>query len=142
VRALMKLAGKDALVPTAIGLERNGSVLLRPWCPPYFRSMEEAVLAFVDSKFAPGAGTMRDGGAATGWRDGAKVQTAIPQHSEGAIAATVACCEYVFRRYGRMPPGSGPFRTVLAHQAHRLDPAFYERFYRDDVVNQLPRPRD
>ncbi|MGQ0722471.1 MAG: hypothetical protein ACT4PE_12995 [Candidatus Eiseniibacteriota bacterium] len=142
VRALMKFAGKDALVPTAIGLERNGSVLLRPWCPPYFRSMEEAVLAFVDSKFAPGAGTMRDGGAASGWRDGAKVQTAIPQHSDGAIAATIACCEYVFRRYGRIPPGSGPFRTVLAHQAHHLDPGFYERFYRADVVSELPRPRD
>jgi hypothetical protein len=142
VRALLRLIGKDALVPCAVGLERNGEALLRPYCPPYWRSMEEAVIAFVDSKFAPGTGTMRDGGEATGWRDGAKVQAAIPPHSDRAIAATIACCEYLFGRYGRFPAGSGPFRTVLAHQAHRLDFAFYERFYRDDVLDQVPQPRD
>ena len=35
---------------------------------------EEAVLAFVNYKYAQGQGTLRDGGAATNWRDGAAVE--------------------------------------------------------------------
>jgi hypothetical protein len=105
-------------------------VLLKPFCPPYYRTMDEAVRAFVDYKFAPGAGTYRDGGAATAWRDGAAVQTAVPRHSDQAIAATSAYCDYIYNRYGRFPAIAGPFRTIMAYQAHHLDPDFYERFYK------------
>ena len=62
------------------------------------------------------------------WRDGPSVQGGIPRYSDNAFAATIAYCgEYVYERYGRFPANSGPFRTVLAHQAHRLDPDFYNR---------------
>ena len=134
VRTLMRALGRDMLVPTPVGLERDGATLIKPYCPPYYRSMEEAVLAFVDYKYAHGRGTLRDGGAATGWEDGAAVQAGIPRYSDQAIAATIAHCDYLYRRYGRFPPGSGPFRTVLAYQAHRLDPEFYRRFYRRETV--------
>lgn len=127
---LLRLLGKDLSVPTAVGLEREGAVLLKPFCPPYYRTMEEAVLAFVDYKYAEGQGTFRDGGAATAWRDGAAVQREIPRYSDRAIAATIAYCDYLYQRYGRFPATTGPFRTVLAYQAHRLDPAFYDTFYR------------
>ncbi len=46
----------------AIGLQREGDVLLKPFYPPYYEDMEEAVLAFRAYKFAPGMGTFRDGG--------------------------------------------------------------------------------
>ena len=49
----------------AIGLQREGDVLLKPFRPPFYKDMEEAVLAFVAYKFAPGMGTFRDGGVAT-----------------------------------------------------------------------------
>ena len=64
--------------PDPVGLERDGATLIKPYCPPYYRSMEEAVLAFVDYKYAHGRGTLRDGGAATGWEDAAAVQAGIP----------------------------------------------------------------
>ena len=123
-------------VPTPIGLEHNGNVLLKPFCPPYYRDMEEAVLAFLDYKYAEGRGTFRDGGAVTGWRDAAAVQAGIPSYSSKAIEATIAYCRYVYERYGRFPVCGGPFRTVLAFQAHRLDPDFYARFYREDALWQ------
>lgn len=126
---LLKALKKDLPVPTAVGLERNGETLIKPYCPPYYRTMEEAVLAVVDYKFAQGSGTARDGGAHTAWRDGAAVQAGIPRYSDRTIAATIAYCEYVFNRYGRFPSNYGPFRTVLAYQAHHLDAGFYERFY-------------
>jgi hypothetical protein len=134
-RGLLRLLNKDLPVPTAVGLERDGEVLIKPFCPPYYRTMEEAVLAFVDYKYAQGTGTFRDGGAETGWRDGTAVQAGIPRYSDRAIAATVAYCEYVYRRYGRFPASSGPFRTILAHQAHHLDLEFYRRFYRADALS-------
>jgi hypothetical protein len=101
--------------------------------------MEEAVLAFVDYKYAQGKGTFRDGGAATGWRAGATVQAGIPKYSDQTIAATIAYCDYVYKRYGRFPANSGPFRTVLAYQAHHLDLDFYEQFYRSDVLSETQR---
>jgi hypothetical protein len=135
-KRVMRALGKDLPVPTAVGLERNGDVLIKPFSPPYFRNMEEAVLAFVDYKYKQGKGTFRDGGAATGWREGARVQHGIPRYSDEAIAATIAYCEYVYERYGRFPSNSGPFRTVLAHQAHHLDPDFYDRFYRRQTLSE------
>jgi hypothetical protein len=138
-KVLLRLLGKDIPVPTAVGLERDGEVLLKPFSPPYYRTMEEAVLAFVAYKYAAGTGTFRDGGAATGWRDGAAIQAAIPAYSDRTIAATIAYCDYLHRRYGRFPATSGPFRTILAHQAHHLDLGFYDRFYRPEVLSETQR---
>jgi hypothetical protein len=129
----LRALGRDTPVPTPVGLERNGEVLIRPFCPPYYPTMEAAVLAFVEYKCAEGRGTQHDGGAATAWRDGATIQAGIPRYSDQAIAATVAYCEYIHRRYGRFP-SAGPFRTLLAYQAHRPDSTFYERFYRPDAL--------
>jgi hypothetical protein len=98
---------------------------------PYYRDMEEAVQAFVDYKYAAGGGTFRDGGQSTAWRDGATVQSQIPKYPDHCIAATIDCCNYIYARYGRFPAGTGPFRTVLAYQAHRLDEDFYRKFYKD-----------
>jgi hypothetical protein len=122
-------------IPTPVGLERDGETLLKAFCPPYYRDMEEAVLAFVDYKYASGRGTFRDGGTATGWRDPVDVQNQIPHYSDRAIEATIACCRYIYGRHGRFPAATGPFRTVLAYQSHRLDPDFYGRFYRDEAWN-------
>jgi hypothetical protein len=134
VKCALKMLGRDICLPTAVGLEVDGKVLIKPFCPPYYRRMEEAVLAFVATKFAPGTGSFRDGGQGTGWRDAATVQAAIPEYSDAAIQATIDYCEYVYGRYGRFPAACGPFRTVLAYQAHRIDPEFYARFYRAEAV--------
>jgi hypothetical protein len=124
-------------VPTPVGLERAGNVLLKPFCPPYYGNMEEAVVAFLDYKYAEGRGTSRDGGGTTGWLDGAAVQAGIPRYFDKAIEAAIAYCTYVYQRCGRFPVCDGPFRTVLASQAHRLDPDFYARFYRKEAVGDI-----
>ncbi len=56
------LSWMQALVPSAIGLGETGP-LLRPFCPPYFR-------------------TMRDGGSATGWSNPARVQAGTPKYAD------------------------------------------------------------
>ena len=57
------------------------------------------------------------------------------------IAAVIAYCTYIHRHYGRFPAAGGPFRTVLAYQAHHLDPAFYEQFYRPEALTETQRRR-
>ena len=136
-----KLLHREQPFPTAVGLERDGQVLVKPFCPPYYRNMEEAVLAFVDLKFAPRTGTYRDGGANSAWRDGAAIQNDVPRHSDRAIAATIAYCDYIYRRYGRLPAAYGTCKTVLAFQAHHLDTTFYDRFYKPDVLRDAHRGR-
>ncbi|HEY9770568.1 MAG TPA: hypothetical protein V6C71_19090 [Coleofasciculaceae cyanobacterium] len=133
-RTIAQWMGKDTLVPNAVGLEKDGEVLLKNYAPPYYRNMEEAVLAFIDHKYNAKQGTFRDGGEVTGWQDGRAIQAAIPQYSQQAIAATIACCEYIYNRY-RFPATTGAFRTLLAYQAHQLDPDFYQRYYRPEAVN-------
>jgi hypothetical protein len=137
MKGLLRVLKKDLSIPTAAGLERDGEVLIKPFCPPYYRSMEEAVLAFVDYKYGQGRGTLRDGGAATNWQDGAAIQEGIPRYSDQAIAATIACCEYLYLRYGRIPATNGPFRTLMAYQAHHLDADFYRKFYRPEAVGAV-----
>lgn len=136
---LMRALNKDLPVPTAVGLERDGAVLIKPFCPPYYQDMREAVLAFVDYKYAQKTSNRHPHGADTIWRDGAGVRSGIPPYSDEAIAATISYCEYVYNRYGRFPANSGPFRTVLAYQAHHLDPDFYDRFYHSEALTETQR---
>jgi hypothetical protein len=139
---VIQLMRRDLPVPTAVGLEHDGDVLIKPYCPPYYRNMEEAVLSFIDSKYAAGMGTFRDGGALTAWKNPSSIQSAIPKYSDKAIAATIAYCDYIYQRYGRFPTISGPFRTILAYQAHRLDTEFYDKFYRPESLSSTQRARE
>jgi hypothetical protein len=132
----LRLTKRDIDLPTAIGLEREGEVIIKPFCPPHYPTMRDAVLAVVDSKFAPGIGTMRDNGDTTAWLDPTTVQPRIPKYPDETIQATIDYCEYVYHRYGRFPAACGPFRTVLAYQAHRLDPAFYNQFYTKEALGE------
>lgn len=139
VRAAAKLLGREQPYPTALGLEKNGEVLLKPYCPPYYKNMEEAVLALVDHKYKAGEGVYRDGRGSDQWRDAAAVQAKIPRYSDRAIAATIAYCEYIYKRYGRLPAAYGAFHTVVAHQAHRLDKTFYDHFFQPGMLTDLHR---
>ncbi|HLY59579.1 MAG TPA: hypothetical protein VKV95_02320 [Terriglobia bacterium] len=128
--------GRDPLLPYPVGLEQDNRVLLKPFCPPYYKSMEHAVRAFVESKFGPG-GTYRGGAQQSTWREAVACAEKIPAVSAAAVDATIAYCDYVYRRYQRFPAYTAPFRTVIGFQVCRVDLDFFDRFYDGDV---LPKP--
>jgi len=134
----MQALKQNPMVPYPIGLERNGSVLLKPFSPPYYASMAEAVRAVVDIKFGPN-GIFRKNPGGTPWSKEGEVTQSIPGISEAAISATTACCEYLWHRYGRFPVYLTPFRTVLGFQACHLDVEFYDRFYRPEALGETQR---
>lgn len=129
---LMKWLKRNPDIPYPIGLERNGEVLLKPYCPPYHRSMADAVRAVVDLKFGA-KGIFRHAAFGSAWAHHNDVVQQVPAISDAAVAATTAYCEYVWNRYGRFPAHMPPYRTVLAFQACHLDMEFYEKFYRREA---------
>jgi hypothetical protein len=134
----LKLLRRDLPVPYAVGLERDGETLLRPFCPPYFASMSAAVRAVVEIKFGA-TGVLRAHPSGTAWTSESEVTQRIPALSETAIAATCAYCEYLWGRYGRFPVYLTPYRTVLGFQACHLDAEFYDRFYRPEALAATQR---
>jgi hypothetical protein len=130
--------GKDRPVPFAVGLERDGQVLIKAYCPPYYSTMGDAVRAVVAAKFGP-SGVFRGGIGAGAWQDAQAVATATKSCSAAAVEATTAYCEYVYDRYGRFPAYAPPFRTVLGYQATHVDKAFYDRFYRPEALTETHR---
>ncbi len=133
VAAAMKLLQRNPSVPYPIGLECNGEVVLKPFCPPYYPSMTEAVRAVANIKFGPG-GVFRGSAAGSAWKKEDDVTAQVPATSMAAIAATAAYCEYLWRRYGRFPVYLTPYRTVLGFQACHLDAEFYDKFYRREAL--------
>jgi hypothetical protein len=125
--------GKDPSIPYPLGLEKDNRVLLKPFCPPYYKSMEEAVRAFVESKFGTD-GAYRGGAQQSSWRDAAASAAKIPGPSDAAVQATTAYCDYVFRRYGRFPAYTAPFRTIIGFQVCHVDVDFYDRFYASEAL--------
>jgi hypothetical protein len=66
--------------------------------------------------------------------------SATSKQGASAVEAMVAYCNYIFRRYGRFPAYTAPFRTVIGFQVCRLDVDFYDRFYEREALS--PSARD
>ncbi|MFN8472993.1 MAG: hypothetical protein U0822_12465 [Anaerolineae bacterium] len=138
VSTFLNLLHRNQPVQYPLGLERNGQVLLKPYCPPYYPTMRDAVLAFVEKKFGP-EGIWRGGAVRSDWQDPAGAAALIPPISDEAIEATIAYCEYIYHRYGRFPAYAAPFTTVLGYQATHVDVDFYDRFYHPDALTETQR---
>src|SRR3954447_1215381 len=128
-RLLLNLKTQHRRYPHTLGLTAGGVDLIKPFCPPYYRSMEEAVLAYLDLKRANVFKAKLDAQYPGSWTEPERVQATIPPPSDDCVGATIAYCTYLYETYGRFPAYFGPLRTTLAHQAHHLDLAFYDRFY-------------
>ena len=100
--------------------------------------MEAAVRAIVERKFGQD-GLFRGGARHSAWKEPASVAEAAREPSSAAIDATIAFCEYVYKKYGRFPAYAPPFRTVLGFQATHVDVEFYERFYRPEALSPTQR---
>lgn len=132
------LLNRDQPVPLVVGLEGDGRALIKPYCPPYYDSMEEAVHAVVDLKWGP-EGIFRKESDKSAWQNPDDIREEIPPVSEGAVEATIAYCSYLHRRYGRFPAYQPPLRTLLGFQVNHVDIDFYDRFYRPEAVTDLQR---
>lgn len=128
-KALLRLVNQDKAIPYPLGLTVDDVDLIKPFCPPYYKSMEAAVLAWLELKEQNILQAPLEASFPATWKTPVDVQAKIPKVSDDCIAATIAYCDYVYKTYGRFPAYFGPVRTTLAHQAHHLDLSFYDKFY-------------
>lgn len=134
---ILKLIGQQQLIPIPLGLERDGDVLLKPYCPPYYKNMGEAVQAFVARKTA--AQDLQGGLQESDWKDPQAVAHATPLPSDEAVNATIAYCEYVHGRYSTFPVFSAPYQTAIGYQATHVDVDFYDRFFKPEALTDAQR---
>jgi hypothetical protein len=134
MKTLIRAMKRDWTMPVALGLERDGNVLLKPFCPPYYPDMRSAVEAYVEAKYGA-QGSLRDPIAGGMWKSPREIEKGIPRTSRKAIETTVAYCTYLFERFGRFPATNGPFRTVTAFEAYHLDPEFYDEYYEPGALS-------
>lgn len=136
----VKLIGWSFQFPYAVGLDHNGETLLHSYVPPYYDSMEAAVLAYVEHKWGDN-GIWREKAAHSAWKNGADKAKQIKRPSDIAIQATIDYCEYIYKRYGRFPAYSAPFRTVIGYQVTTVDNDFYDEFYAPNALSPTQRER-
>jgi hypothetical protein len=132
----MDLIGMNESIPVPIGLENGGEVLLKPYSPPYYKNMRQAVEAYVAFKYSKENGTFRDGSNYNAWKNSKEIQAGIPDYAEETIDAVVSYLEYIYERYGRIPANYGPFKTILAQQVHKIDTDFYDRYYKPGIYEE------
>ena len=137
-RRVAGLLNMDAPIAYPVGLERDGVPLIKPFCPPYYPTMEAAVRAVVEMKFGA-QGAFRGSAGRSAWSAPAGVASAAPAHSEANVAAVVAYCEYIYARYGRFPCYYPPLQTGLGFQSNHLDLDFYDTHDRPGVVSDTHR---
>ncbi len=138
LRLLGRLSGRDRPLEFPVGLEVDGEVLLHSYCPPYYAGMKDAVMAVVERKWGS-SGLYGKGCQSTAWQDGRLVGDSAPAPPDSTIAATIAYCTYLHRRYGRFPVYQAPYRTSVGFQAAHLDLDFYRRFYRPEILSEAQR---
>lgn len=72
-------------------------------------------------------------------RDPESYAAKIPAVDATAVDATMCYCDYVFKRYGRFPAYSAPFRTVIGFQVCHVDVDFYDLFYSSESIPDTVR---
>ncbi len=120
--ATRSAAGKPASVPVGI----DG--LMEAYCPPYFRTMADAVDALVEKKF--GEQGLYAAGSELPYAQKNEFLNAVPRYTDKLIQCVKDVCAYVYDTYGRFPSHVDPITTEGAWvQAHHLDLEFYDQFY-------------
>jgi hypothetical protein len=110
--------------PNPTGLEG----VFEAFCPPHHPDMAAAVEAFAQRKFGPGGPYHRD--TAGAWSDSPGVRSSAQVHSPEFKACVSLQAQYLYDTFGKFP-ATVPSLMILNYvQAHHLDLAFYDRFFR------------
>lgn len=122
--------------PNPVGLDG----VMEPYCPPYYKTMSEAVDAFVEMKFGD-KGTF--GADYPGVRPFREEWQALSGSYEKVSKQTVQivkdCCNYLYDTFGRCPATIDTVTMPVWLQVHHIDVDFYDRSVSPGLVNQTQR---
>lgn len=117
--------GKLSNLPNPIGIDG----VFQSYCPPYVKDMDEAVDLVLDEKF--GSKGTYSGGQPTPFKSGINLEKDVPRPSEDVIQCVKDICNYIYTTFGRFPATVDTMLCSLFFQAHHIDLAFYDKYYRE-----------
>jgi hypothetical protein len=98
------------------------------YCPPHHRDMAAAVDAFAERKF--GAGGPFNPETPGAWSDSPGFRASAQVHDDEFKACVALQAQYILDTFGKFP-GTVPTLFIMNYvQAHHLDLAFYDRFFK------------
>ncbi len=128
------VTGKDGK-PNPVGLDG----VFEAYCPPYYRSMDEAIDAFIEKKFGSGNPFAADYEGVMPFKDWAKIQPHYKRPSKATVDQVKALCSYVYETHGRIPATFDTMLVPIWLQAHHLDLDFYDKYYPREMVTEAQR---
>ena len=121
--------------PNPVGLDG----VFEAYCPPYYRSMDEAIDAFVDKKFGSGAPYSADYKGVAPFKDWPGIQPHYHRISKASLDQVKAFCSYVYETHGRFPVTFDSVLIPIWLQVHHLDLDFYDKYYPKEMVTEVQR---
>jgi hypothetical protein len=126
--------GKDGKV-NPVGLDG----IFEAYCPPYYKSMADAVDAFIEKKY--GAGGIYSSGYSdiTPFKDWKRIQADFHRPSKLSVDQVKAYFNYLYDTYGRVPATFDTKILPVWLQVHHLDIEFYDKHFPPEMVTQAHR---
>lgn len=106
------------------------------YCPPYYKTMSEAVDAIVEKKFGSGGCFSANYSKLAPFRHWSKVHSGFVLPSEKAINIVKDFCNYVYETYGRFPATNDTMTLCIWLQGHHLDVHFYEKYMSKELLTE------
>ena len=119
-----------ASTPNPVGLDG----VLQSYAPPYYKDTDAAIDAILAEKYGPSGLYSKAGTAAPSMKP--EFEAAFIRespHVEPEIVEVVrAICRYIWKTYKRFPAHCHAIDSAgIWMQCHHIDPAFYDRFFRE-----------
>jgi hypothetical protein len=130
-RAHTKKDGKE----DPVGLDG----VFESYCPPYYKNMHEAVEAFVQKKFGPGAHYTTEYEGITTFKNWQKVRSDYNRPTQLSINQVKSYFNYIYETYGTIPVTSDTKLLPVWLQVHHLDLDFYENHFAKEMITDTHR---
>ncbi|MBU2643604.1 hypothetical protein KKI24_02770 [bacterium] len=109
------------------------------YCPPYHNSMSDAVDAFLEKKYGPGASYTSEYKGVTAFKDWSAVQPDYPRPGKLSVDQVKSVLTYLYETYGRIPVTSDTKLLPVWLQVHHLDLDFYEKHFDPATITAAQR---
>lgn len=111
------------------------------YCPPYYKSMDDAVDAFVEKKFGSGSPLSPDYKGVLPFEDKVwqRIKPEYRRPSKKFIDMIKSFCNYVYDTYGRLPATINTKMIPVWLQVHHLDVDFYDKHLAREMITEAQR---
>lgn len=123
-------------MPNPVGLD--GVPELEGMCPPYYKTMGDAVQAVHDSKYGEGA-IFSPENPVSPFLDQKAFADGMARVPEDVVECIKDLCNYAYEKHGRFPTAYDTLSIPVYVGVHHVDLDFYSTFYKDSLISETVR---